>query len=464
MNEQALYPSKAVKPWRETTLDNLRSNAGKLSLTDDEAYALEFGQVSDDFLRSKQSEMEKSFSAPEQKTSVSQPPKMASDMTSNAANAKSYLDGLFKDHGGTHAYLDSLFKGQSSSSSLPQQAGASASLTEEQKKAGSYGSMADVAGDDLSDVNSVAEMAKRGGWADPNAFNTSMLENVEQGFTGGGESGRDPASFGSARFKQEFADARGITNTGRNLNNVQVLYKQNDDGTYSDQIEGYVVKAGAVPGTKNHTSLLYQYDKDGKFVGANTDMEERGLEGAAPLVGIAGAAFGLGGLASSLGSGINSTLGFGLGKTGEAILGQAALGAGKAALTGQDIGKGALLGGISGGIGAINPAGMMDITNPTIANAVNGAISNGLGAAVTGGDVGKAAISGAVNSAINSAIKAFNPAAKLDIKDPVIQRLANTAIATAGKAIASGQKPELAIKSAMADSVLPTLGTILRRK
>jgi hypothetical protein len=321
-------------------------------------------------------------------------------MTSTQPDYMKALDDLF---GGMSSgdYLTKLLGGAPAvDNTSTSSASTERTLTDEQKKFGSYGTSRDVAGTDMTNADSVAAMAKRGGWADPYAFSTDMLENVEQGFTGGGESGRDPASFGSARFKQEFADARGITNTGRNLNNVQVRYRQNDDGTYSNEVDGYTVLAGALPGTKTHTALNYSYDRDGKFQGANFEAEETFAQQIAPLVGMAGMAFGMGGLGASLGSSINSSLGLGLGKTGTAMLGGAAVGGGTAALTGQNPVKGALLGSMGAGIGAFNPAGQLGITNPALGGAVNGAISGGARALVTGGDVEDALLGGAVNGGL----------------------------------------------------------------
>lgn len=229
----------------------------------------------------------------------------------------------------------------------------------------------------------VQKLAQKRGWADPMAFDTSMLVDVQQSRTGGGEGGTDPATFGTARFKDDVANARGINGSKRNQNSVKVKYKQNEDGTYD--VDGYIVNAGAVSGTKNHTALLYEYDKYGRFKGANTDMEERGLEGAIPLVGIAMMALTAGGAGAAIGGGINSAANLGLaaGGFGEAALGGAALGAGSAALTGQNPIKGAVMGAITPGIKAVNPGGLLGLSG-NAAMAANLGVGAGVKAAVSG--------------------------------------------------------------------------------
>lgn len=226
---------------------------------------------------------------------------------------------------------------------------------------------------DPTDVASVAEMAKQNGWADPTNFNLDMLTAPDMSVTHGEGVSRYTNPY--VQFKDP--ESRGITNTGRNLNRVQLMYDDQGQnyGTEGSPITGYKVLAGAVPGTKNHTSLYYQYDKDGKFQGANFDMEERGLQGAAPLVGMAGMALGFGGGLGALGSSLNSSLGLGLGNVGQAALGGAAFGGGAAALTGQNPIKGAAMGALGAGITAANPAGSMGLSGAP-ARFVNSTISN----------------------------------------------------------------------------------------
>jgi hypothetical protein len=228
----------------------------------------------------------------------------------------------------------------------------------------------------------IQKIAQAKGWADPMAFSVDMLTDPAPvvGRTGD----FDPSHLRTTtQFKQEFADARGINGTKRNKNQVQVKYKTDEDG--NQVVDGYIVNAGAVEGTKNHTALLYEYDKYGRFKGANTDMEERGIEGAAPLINMAVMAATMGGGAAALGGSINSAANLGLtvGGMGEAALGGAALGAGSSALLKEDPLKGAVLGGMGSAVQAWNPAGTMGFAGNQ-AKAVNGLISTAGKSLVTG--------------------------------------------------------------------------------
>lgn len=302
--------------------------------------------------------------------------------TEGQANATTTMESLF-GQGGASAYLDRLLGGASTATtSDPAQATPTKILTEDEKKYGSYGTVADIGDVDLSNVDSVASMAKRGGWADPKAFSLDMLDGPGERQSAGEGGWMDT---GTTKFKDDVAAARGITGTGRNQNVVHTTWKDttnplgaqdSEQTSTTSAVDGYRVLAGAVPGTKNHTALYYQYDKDGNFKGANFDMEERGLEGAAPLVGMGMMALGFGGGLSAVGSGLNSALNLGLGKVGTAALGGAAVGGGAAALTGQDPIKGAAAGAIGSGIVAANPAGAMGVTSPDWARLINGQISS----------------------------------------------------------------------------------------
>lgn len=300
------------------------------------------------------------------------------------------MEWLF-GQGGASAYLDGLLGG--STASAPAQSTATTAqatptrvLTEDEKKYGSWGTVADIGAVDLSNVDSVASMAKRGGWADPKAFSLDMLgpDVFDPRTIKSGGSDADGADSGITYVTFKDPASRGITDTGRNLNRVAVLPDRkefaNTETSGADDFTvipgGYKVLAGAVQGTKNHTALYYQYDKDGNFKGANFDMEERGLEGAAPLVGMGMMALGFGGGFGAVGSGINSALNLGLGKVGTAAIGGAAVGGGASVLTGQDPIKGAAVGAIGSGIVAANPAGAMGVTNPDWARVINGQISS----------------------------------------------------------------------------------------
>lgn len=125
-------------------------------------------------------------------------------------------------------------------------------------------------------------------------------------------------------------------------------------------------------------------------------------------VGVATA--GVGALAGpALSAGLGATAG---GVATGAVSG-AAGGALSSALQGQNIGKGALVGGVSGGIGAaatpltgaLTGAGV----NPTIAGALvkggAGAATGALGAAITGGNVGQAAELGGISGAVKGGLQ-----------------------------------------------------------
>lgn len=310
------------------------------------------------------------------------------------------LDSLFVNQGGAESYLDQLMSGATPEANKTTTATTAAASTGQA---------------DLSDVTSVAAMAKANGWADPTAFSVDMLDQnpFGPGSIQKGGSGADGGIENPTYVKFKDPASRGITDTGRNLNRVEVLQDKKvfkDTETSTDQDftvtpGGYKVLAGAVPGTKQHTALYYQYDKDGKFLGANFDQEESFAQGIAPLVQMATMAMGLGGGTAALGASANSALGLGLGTTGQAVLGGTLVGGGGAALTGQNIVKGAATGGASAAINAINPAGMASITNPTLAGAANGALSGGASALINGGDVGTSMITGAAQGALTSSTK-----------------------------------------------------------
>lgn len=92
-----------------------------------------------------------------------------------------------------------------------------------------------------------------------------------------------------------------------------------------------------------------------------------------------------------VGTGLSSM--FGGGAIGNIGAG-AVLGAGNAAIQGGDIGKGALYGGLGGGIGtgvnALNPAGALGIESKGLGTLFNRGITTGLNTAIQGGNVGKA--------------------------------------------------------------------------
>lgn len=120
--------------------------------------------------------------------------------------------------------------------------------------------------------------------------------------------------------------------------------------------------------------------------------EDQGLRTAGRLVGTAIGSYFTGGLASSyLGSSM----------AGGAANGAAWAGA-HAAGTGQNVEKAMLKGGLGGGLASYAPdvAGYAGVTDPVAGNAINGAARGGLGALVSGGNVGLGALSGGIQGGI----------------------------------------------------------------
>lgn len=169
--------------------------------------------------------------------------------------------------------------------------------------------------------------------------------------------------------------------------------------------------AGAAAGGSSGLSsadLAFLYGDTGYGAGAGTAA--------------AGAGAG-GGLSSAELSALYSNAGYGS-TTGAGSFGSSVLsGAGKGALMNGlttaargggigDILKGAATGAVTGGFGgavsSINPAGYAGISNPALANGVNGAVTSGSIAAATGGNVGQAVggslFSGGINAATNYAM------------------------------------------------------------
>lgn len=297
-------------------------------------------------------------------------------------------------------------------------------LTDQQKADGSYGKRG-LLNTNLSDLDSVSEMAKAGGWADPRAFNVDMLDmsKIANQYenSGGGEGGDPRLARGTGYFKPEFAAARG-----KGGDTFTVMYGSpevtghttsgahwdNEGGTQTPTygaapVTGYQVKAGAVDGEKRRTTLYHNYDKDGKFLNTSVDVEETFGDTLKQIAPFALAMIpGLG--PAALGGSINAGLGLGLGSVGQAALGGAALGGGTAALTGGNIGKGMLLGGFGGGLTALNPAAQIGI-DKALQPAVNGAIVGGTKAALTGQDLAEGALSGGISAGVNGLMRGLFP-------------------------------------------------------
>lgn len=317
------------------------------------------------------------------------------------------------------------------------------------QQANSYGTMSALRS--ISSIDDLRQTAQKSGWADPTAFNLDMLEGITEP-----EVIRDENSLttsgGSARFKKEFADARGMGDGSNVQNNVQVKYLTEQTGTreitqgehgdqytvqvpiYKNTVDGYRVMAGAVQGEKRPTTMFYEYDKDGNFKGLDFEVETKWYEDLAPVIGMGLAMFGVpalaGALAPTFGSVTANVLAGGLtgGVTSE--------------IAGGDFADGFKGGAIGAGVGqavqAINPAGVMDITNPTLAKAVNSGITNVAKTVATGGSGSDALRSAAISGAVDY----LDPGASIGLNGAAAARFNNVAkagvnAAAAGKDVGS---------------------------
>lgn len=335
-----------------------------------------------------------------------------SQQAAGESTQKSDLDSLFGGRTAS-AYLDSLLLGGDDTGGAIKQPARPTDPNNPESDAyrakyGSYGGVKDIGSVDLTNADSVAEMAKRGGWADPKAFNLDMLDRATPIMRGGSNSGGGTQVGTPIRFKPEFAAARAMGDGYNTPNQVDYFDRVVETGTghwdNPDTVRqtGYKVKAGYVKDAgKRGADIYYEYDDKGNFKVANFDVRTSTFEQIAPLVSMAGMAVGLGGLGAGLGASANSALGLGLGSTGQAALGGAIIGGGTSALTGQNPVKGAALGAIGGGISAANPAANI-VQNPVAQRAINGAISGGVRSALTGGKVSDNMISGGINGAFSA--------------------------------------------------------------
>lgn len=124
----------------------------------------------------------------------------------------------------------------------------------------------------------------------------------------------------------------------------------------------------------------------------------------ASAAGVTGASLGGAGVAGSVGTGI--------GAIGASAGAGAVGGAFDSALQGQNIGIGALEGGVGAGLGAaakpltgsLQSAGLDPITSNALVKGGIGATTGALGAGLSGGNVGQAALTGGVSGAVRGAI------------------------------------------------------------
>lgn len=226
-------------------------------------------------------------------------------------------------------------------------------------------------GDQQMSVEDFRKLAKARGWKDPTEVKLDKISQQTRGGSG--------AQAGS-QYRMDGEEGRLSTVT---RNDYQYGNTETSDDT---PIRGreWVVDAGEVKGQKRHTRVKYGYDDKGNFIGVNFDADEKGLEGAAPLLAMAGMALGFapGGF-SSIGAGVNSTLGLGLAPGWNAALGGATFGGASAAITGQDPIKGAVMGAITPAVKALNPGtGLLGLSG-NAAMAANLGIGTGIKAAVS---------------------------------------------------------------------------------
>lgn len=287
------------------------------------------------------------------------------------------FDDVFVSKGGHKAYLDQLLGMERlASTSAPAPAPAPAPASQNV---------------DLKDVKSMKSAAAQYGWADPTVFSLDMLDKPARESSGTWDAPGELTNTGTTRFKEEYAKQRGM-GQGQNVANVVNVNYDNDSPS------GYRVLAGQVPGQQTH--LYYNYDKDGKFVNADVVRASKWYEDIAPIVSILSMPFTMGGGAAALGGLASNALNLGLGTAGQAVLGGSLVGAGTAALTGQNPIKGAATGALTSAVGAYNPAGAAGITNPTMATLANRAIGSTAAAALNGRDPRDALASSAGSSVI----------------------------------------------------------------
>jgi len=135
-----------------------------------------------------------------------------------------------------------------------------------------------------------------------------------------------------------------------------------------------------------------------------------------------------------------------------------ALGGTTAALKGDDIGQGFASGAVNGLVqsagqnltpeisNALQDAGIGTTAANTVANALIGSGASGLGAAVTGGNIGEAALSGATTSLVNDAVKYGSDSVSSGLKDigasenavKIMNPIVNSTLNSIASAVVSG--------------------------
>ena len=159
----------------------------------------------------------------------------------------------------------------------------------------------------------------------------------------------------------------------------------------------------------------------------------------------------IGVFAPAVGNYLGSAAGFGLGKAGQiagTALAAGAVGAGAAALTGDNILKGGLqsgvLGGLNAGLGS-EIGGAIGIKNPIAASAAGGALIGGGMNALTNEDIMKGALQGGIGGALSGAGPQL--ANKFATGSPNLGSGINTAARVGGNMLTAGYEPGQALTS-----------------
>lgn len=257
-----------------------------------------------------------------------------------------------------------------------------------------------------------------GGWAnDPTKRNTILESELYKDVSGTGAIGDTKHFDRDSNTLEATAQLRdlGITDmdqigiaAGQDGN--AVFYSKLTGQALPNQLKGYK--------SKGQTTYFLNLDDQGNvFLDDHFQKDKRrsGLGKIAPgftnpIVGAALAVAG-GFAVPGLGAALGSSLG--VGATAGTALAGAGMGALHAGVTGGDIGKSALLGGIGGGLGTYLKGAdfIQGIQNPIMQGAARGALTSagvgGAGAALYGGDPLKGALGGALSGGLGGAGGAY---------------------------------------------------------
>lgn len=184
-------------------------------------------------------------------------------------------------------------------------------------------------------------------------------------------------------------------------------------------------------------------------INPRTGLREFGWNWKSMIKTILPAAIGV--FAPAVGNYLGSAAGFGLGKAGQiagTALAAGAVGAGAAALTGDNILKGGLqsgvLGGLNAGLGS-EIGGAIGIKNPIAQSAVGGVLIGGGMNALTNEDIMKGALYGGIGGALSGAGPQL--ANKFATGSPNLGSGINTAARVGGNMLTAGYEPSQAITS-----------------